>query len=420
MENLFQKIASPHTNKVTFCLAPTHVSYANTLVRLIETAVEVVAFRADILEDGSTSDVQVEANSTPMTNEMLAHRIGLLPVHIPNPTEWDPSRYLFVLDVVNASDEILNVNASDFSVFEVAADGSKTPVSSTQFFPPNPITKDTCLIARLRGKPVAGAAEEIRLKARATVGVGKEHARFIPTCHCAPAVWTRDEDPGKRKEAFDLWLQIHKKVDAAKLEQEPEKKAVLEREYMTMEVFRTVLRNQKGEPYSFDVTVESRGVLDPVYIVRRACETGSLLCAKFGDEGGTSLPDDVLVKPTEKRMLGYDFIFQNQDHTLGNLLQTWLDENLVGNGDITFAGYYIPHPLRPEMILTIGITGASENPEVTARNALKTAARACSQMFTSWSMMWSAATGGQTSVATAAASAQPIRRRILKKPTLIS
>ena len=417
MTSLFANFTTPRPNTINFRLSPTNVSYANTLVRLIETGVEVVGFRADIKDDGSTSDVIVESNSTPMTNEMLAHRIGLLPVHVVNPDTWDPEKYEFILDVTNDTEEIMNVNAADFRINEKAADGSKTQIPTSRFFPPNPITKDTCLIARLRGKAVGGVPEEIRLKAKATVGIGKEHSRFNPTCHCAPAVWTRDEDPVKRKEAFDKWLLIHKKVDSAKLEQEPEKKAVLEREFMTMEVARTVLRDENGEPYSFDITVESRGVLEPRHIVEKALNAGAALAARFGDQGGTSLPSDVTVKPTEKRMLGYDFIFDGQDHTLGNLIQTWLDQNMVGKGEISFAGYNIPHPLRDQMLITIGVEATAQNPEITARTALKTAARSCSQMFKDWSKMWTSVTAPSVQVAsTATSAAKP--KRILKKPSV--
>jgi len=223
-EMLFKNFATPRPNTVTFQLAPTHVSYANTLVRLIETGVEMVGFRADIKDDGSTSDVVIEANSTPMTNEMLAHRIGLLPIHVTEPTKWDSEKYEFILDVTNDTMDLMNVKAGDFQVLEVQGDGTKVPVPSTRFFQPDPITKDTCLIARLRGKKPGGKAEELRLKAKATVGIGREHVRFTPTCHCAPAVWTRDTDPVKRKQAFEQWLMNHKKIDAGALPKNTQKK----------------------------------------------------------------------------------------------------------------------------------------------------------------------------------------------------
>ena len=63
----------------TFTLSPLHVTYANTLRRLILTGVETIAFRSDMTTLGTTTDVLVKRNDTPMTNEMLADRIGGIP-----------------------------------------------------------------------------------------------------------------------------------------------------------------------------------------------------------------------------------------------------------------------------------------------------------------------------------------------------
>ena len=129
------------------------------------------------------------------------------------------------------------------------------------------------------------------------------------------------------------------------------------------------------------------------------------MCAKFGDEGGETLPESVLVQPTNKRMLGFDFVFKNQDHTLGNLLQTWIDQNRVDATEVTYVGYMVPHPLRDEMVLTIGV---GDGQEVTARRVLKEAARACNVMFKEWSDQWSS---NNTKTATAAPVTAPKKKR---------
>jgi DNA-directed RNA polymerase subunit L len=87
-------------------------------------------------------------------------------------------------------------------------------------------------------------------------------------------------------------------------------------------------------------------------------------------------------------MKGFDFIFQNEDHTLGNLLQTWMEQNLVDSGEITFAGYKVPHPLRDEMVLRVGVDSGQD---YTARAAVAKAARECAQMFKNWAAQWAAA-----------------------------
>jgi DNA-directed RNA polymerase subunit L len=143
------------------------------------------------------------------------------------------------------------------------------------------------------------------------------------------------------------------------------------------------LKNETtGEPNSFDFTIESVGVLDPMYIVSQACEAGIKLCEKYTSE---RLPQDVLVQPIECLVPGFDFFFQKQDHTLGNLMQAWIEENLMNNGTISFVGYDIPHPLRDEMVLRLGIQNGDE---ATARDALRTAMNSCKTLFHTWLEEW--------------------------------
>jgi DNA-directed RNA polymerase subunit D len=370
-----------------FQLNPTHVAYANTLRRLCMTHVELVGFRADIREDGATTDVEIEANSTPMTNEMLAHRIGLLPIYVKNPLAWDPDQYIFRLDVENDSDQAKDVFASDFKVLERRGE-EFVAVPSSSFFPPNPITKQTPLIATLKPMMPGGKAEEIRVKAKATLGIGRENARFIPTTQCAYK-YTLDTNEGRRKQVFDEWLIRSKMIaDPASLDADPEKKAPLDREFATLEVNRCYLKNETtGEPYSFDFSVESVGVLSPERIVLRACELGAALCEKYSN---ASLGDDVTVQEAIGQP-AFDFFFQRQDHTLGHLIQAWIDENMMGSSEkqVTFVGYDIPHPLRDEMVLRIGV---ADGKEATARAVLAKAMSSCQAMFLTWRDQWSTLT----------------------------
>ena len=86
-------------------MSPTHVTYANTLRRAVQTEVSILGFRSDITETGSTSDVKVLKNTTPISNEMLADRIGLLPLWYDTITmteaSWDKEKILFKLHVKN-------------------------------------------------------------------------------------------------------------------------------------------------------------------------------------------------------------------------------------------------------------------------------------------------------------------------------
>jgi DNA-directed RNA polymerase subunit L len=68
---------------------------------------------------------------------------------------------------------------------------------------------------------------------------------------------------------------------------------------------------------------------------------------------------------------------KEQDHTFGNMLQTYLEQNHIYEGEekaggpvrITYVGYEVPHPLRDEMVIRIGCTSKTQ--------ALKAFAQGC-------------------------------------------
>ena len=55
----------------------------------------------------------------------------------------------------------------------------------------------------------------------------------------------------------------------------------------------------------------------------------------------------ILQEQNDKRCATY--VFNNEDHTLGNLLRTILS----GHADVEFVGYSIPHPSEPKMNLRL-------------------------------------------------------------------
>ena len=106
IEMKFENLRKSKLNTTTFTLSPIHVTYANTLRRIILTGIDTIAFRSDMTTTGSTTDVVVKRNDTPMTNEMLADRIGLIPIHITEPLTWKDDKYTFTINVAGDKDKI--------------------------------------------------------------------------------------------------------------------------------------------------------------------------------------------------------------------------------------------------------------------------------------------------------------------------
>ena len=393
----FSNLVKKDTRIYTFTLENTHVTYANTLRRLILTGVETIAFRSDMTPTGTTTDVNVVRNDTPMTNEMLADRIGLIPIHVTEPLKWNQEQYRFHLKVEGKKDHTTYVKAGDFTMVDLSQLGQAQNdgldekseeghvIDARPFFPANPITNDTCLIATLQ--PGTGATQQVvEIYATATKGTGREHARFMPVSQCSYE-YTVDPDERRQQELFSKWLTVTKKV--GDIDKASDQYAQLDREFKTMQFKRCFKINEKGEPFSFDFTIESIGVLPVGYIVGRACEVGENMVSRYVNlDKNAPLPSNLTISPSDSRIIGYDFLFRENDHTLGNLLQTWLVEHHIegtANPKITYAGYSVPHPLRDEMVLRVGVEDGEES---TARQAVAEAAKGCVRMFQEMRAGW--------------------------------
>jgi DNA-directed RNA polymerase subunit L/DNA-directed RNA polymerase alpha subunit len=402
---MFSNINKIDKNTYKFRLAPLHVSYANALRRIITSHVETIGFRADMTDKGTTTDVLVTKNDTPMSNEMLAERIGLLPINVTNPLEFNSNKYQFTLKVENTTADLLDIKASNFTVTDKE---SGEVVPTEKFFPPDYRSGDTSLIAILRPssylqginlkKQTGGEkkGEQIEIYATASLGNGRDHCRFSPVS-CCTFPYTRDEDPAKVDYIFRQWLLREKKIVYESMEKDKEQ--ILRREFNTMAIARSFLQNTKNEPYSYDITIESVGILDIEYIVDRACELGKDIFMPFAAiDSGSELPDFITISPTVKEMVGFDLHLRDRDaHTVGNSLQTWIVDNIIDGADgvnddmqITFVGYDEGHPLDNTMIISIGISNGNES---NARKAIAMAARGCVNIFQNLQNEWRSAIG---------------------------
>ena len=379
----FQNLKKVDDRTITFTMSPTHVTYANSLRRSVQTEVSILGVRSDITETGTTSDVVVIKNSTPMSNEMLADRVGLLPFwYDPMTTaaNWEKEKILFKLHVKNETDQVRLVTASDFECLELIPEEERDEqerrrIPNTRFFHPDPVTAETAIIAVLKPQLEGQEPEEIHLEAFASFGKGREHTRFNPASQCAYR-YTRDETPERIAALWITWLREQKKVDPKDLDALPERKEMLEREFRSLEIYRCFKQDEQGEPNSYDFTVETVGPM----MVQGIVYYGLLGVAELADKYSGDLPETVDIRPADWASPdGFDVWFTNEDHTLGNLLQTWISEN---KADV-FVGYKVPHPLRPEMILRLGVKEDSE-----VRSLISEAATAIGDMFRSWADEW--------------------------------
>jgi len=157
-----------------FMLYDTHASFANALRRVIISDVPTLAI--DLVE--------FENNSSVLSDEFIAHRLGLIPLISSRVNDFKDNRECqnchtfcnqcsaeFQLSKTCTENETMNVTSKDF----FAQDDSVKPVDADDGEEGD---NKGILIVKLRKN------QELKLRAIAKKGVGKEHAKWAPVSVC--------------------------------------------------------------------------------------------------------------------------------------------------------------------------------------------------------------------------------------------
>ena len=150
------KVLNKQENKVTFVLKDTTPAFVNTLRRLITSEVPVLAVRK----------VTFVKNSSALFDEMLAHRLGLLPLTTDLESYVLPSKCSCKGAGCAKCQLILTLKAEG-PITVYSSDLKSQDPKIKPVFPKMPI------VNLLKG-------QELEFEAVVTLGTGKEHAKFSP------------------------------------------------------------------------------------------------------------------------------------------------------------------------------------------------------------------------------------------------
>lgn len=309
------------------------LSLINAIKRIIQTDIPIPGFFG---EDNPSIDMI--ANTGPLHNEIIMHRIGLVPIHFSEDEveNFNTDEYTFELDVENKGASMLNVTTEEMKVAKLDAALTKREVQ--RLFPPNPITKNYVLITRLRPN------EKLHFKATAVVATAQEHAGFSPVSLCA---FSFMED---KKRIAHLTNPT-----------------VLDKE-------RAYLRNEYGDPTAIKFEIESECALTPKYLVSKAIEIlmqkldkvileladADSKYVKLADTSAEAIEGAGADAGTKGSANSRMFIFTEETDTLGNFLQSYMHDHYIRdknptskNKQVSYVGYLCPHPLEKVMHLTV-------------------------------------------------------------------
>jgi DNA-directed RNA polymerase subunit L len=155
------------------------------------------------------------------------------------------------------------------------------------------------------------------------------------------------------------------------------------------------MKNDFGDPAGMIFEMEPECGLTPKYLVSKALELIMDRLKKL------SSLDNIISKATPQ---GMEYTFQNEDDTLGNLLQTYMfqkyirDKKLSPSGDIvSYVGYYCPHPLDSTMVIRIFIKDDKDpnSNQEAYRNILQDAIREVDMQLQIIQQNWGSFTQGK-------------------------
>ncbi len=280
-------------NSLTFEMKNMNIKlgFVNALRRIILSEIPIYAIAQD--------SIKFYTNTSMIHNAMLNQRLILVPL-IYNALE----KYQDVeisLSMINNEDYMVDVTLKEF---KVKADG--------RIIDPKDIFYSTDILF-VKLKP----EQEIDLKANIQKGYSKrDGAAFSPVAVSAIS-FKRDEAALKNA-----------------LKDIPDDK---KHNFILSDGDRYYLKNKENEPEVYLFNIESIGSLPPKRIFTMGFQ---VLRQKLNKLYSDISDEKIKIHKAEVAMESYDFDIEDEDDTLGNIVNSYLLTNL----EIEYSGYFIPHP----------------------------------------------------------------------------
>lgn len=344
------KISNIHEThgKLTFTLSNVDVSYANAIRRTILSDIPIVVFKTSPYNQNKCT---IYANTTRLNNEIIKQRLSCIPIVMKDLGMAE--RYAVELDVENNTDSVITVTTKHFKVKDKQTDSYLDEGQVRTMFPPfvpdNGRGEYFIELVRLRPRLSADLpGEKIKLSCDLSVSSARDDGTFNVTGTCSFGSTVNDE-----LMAQQLELQKQKWKDEGHAENEIKK---LSKNWMLLEGQRFIIDT------SFDYVIESVGIYENIEIIVIACR---LLIDKLSKVREQLENDDTLIRKSEVLMENcYDVILNNEDYTIGNMLNYEIYEKQ--KNIVKYVGFKKMHPHDHHSVLRIASTTNAKTIVLTA------------------------------------------------------
>lgn len=341
-----------NSNEKTIAFTVKHADLAiiNSLRRTALADLNNVGFHFDPNEHHDAPTTNVIQNDTPLHNEIIMHRMSLIPIHMTKDEidKWVPDSYEFILDVTNSTGFREDVTSEKIRVRHIESGQDVPETTVRKWFPCDPFTKDYILITKLNNT----MSSRIYLKAKAIHGDASMCVSFGVLSRFS-VEFVVDEDLAQKNlvKQFKEYTKTKESLTGVDKLTAEETFKTFEKQFNSLESERWYSRNKYLEPNLFKITIDSECALTPKEIFNESIETLK-----------RNLVEQIeLAKNTKLEIINNDsfmsVVIPSSNHTIGNLVQSTTynhairkDPNNSNSSSLlkhklTYVGYNIPHPL---------------------------------------------------------------------------
>jgi DNA-directed RNA polymerase subunit L/DNA-directed RNA polymerase alpha subunit len=313
-------------DELKFTLSGVNVSIANAIRRIILSEIPIVVFRVSPNEKNKCN---ITANTSGLNNEIVKHRLSCVPIHIKDVEEFPLKNYKLELHVENNTDTTMYVTTKDFVIRDLVSGKSLPEEKIREIFPANDITGDFIDFVRLKAKPSDDIqAKSIHLTCEFDIGTAKEDSAYnvVSTCSYGNTIDTALQEA-------TLQQLKQKWKDEGKNESEIEFEA---KNWKLLEGKRIFLKD------SFDFVIQTIGIHSNQELLVMACK---IMINKLDNLDSLIDKDELEIKRSENTMKNsFDITLENEDYTIGKVIEYFLYKNLYENNILTFCGFEMTHP----------------------------------------------------------------------------
>ena len=314
-------------DKFSFGISNTNVSFVNALRRTILSDIPLLVFKT---YPHAESKCNVHVNTTRLNNEILKQRLSCIPIHMNSVLTFDNYKdYYLEVNVENTSETKMLVTTENFRIIN-KNDGSELPKDTMlEIFPSSGLTGHFIEFARLRPSvrdSIKG--DHLHLTSDFMISNAKDNSMFnvVSNCSFGFSVDT-DKQASLLEKLQETWKTEGKTEDEVRHET---------MNWKLLDGKRVVKQD------SFLFLVQTIGVYTNIQLLTIACD---VIINKLNEFNSEITNQTISITPSITTMNNaFDIVLQNEDYTLGKIIELSFYEKYYNPGIATFCGFQKKHP----------------------------------------------------------------------------